>query len=222
MNNNSPLTMMMTSTQLDPDQPTNTNSTSGFDNFLDIFSTDMDFEQAYSMYNTLQQKSAIGSFEELNKVQMLNSQYTTNLPTPPPHQPQQLQQQQNLLHQQQQHYSSISSELPQDEFADSRQQIINGGHQYLQQQQQQPTQQEQLQPTQLTQQTQEEGNDDFDHFFTNTESNALERFLDSLANPQATADPLQFYHNSRSPKNTTTTNNNNNNNSTELGFDFNF
>lgn len=209
--NSTPLLMMMMSSQLDADAAANSN---GFDNFLDIFSTDMDFEQAYSMYNTLQQKSAIGTFEELNKVQMLNSQYTTNLPTPPPH-PQH----------QQQHYSSVSSDLPQDEFADSRQQILNGGHQYIQEQpkqQQQPQQQieqQQLEQQQLEQQQhqqqhqQEEENDDFDHFFTNTESNALERFLDSLTNPKATADPLQFYQNSRSPK----SNNNNN-----MEFDFNF
>lgn len=123
--------MMMMSSQLDADSAANSN---GFDNFLDIFSTDMDFEQAYSMYNTLQQKSAIGTFEELNKVQILNSQYTTNLPTPPPH-PQH----------QQQHYSSVSSDLPQDEFADSRQQILKGGHQYIQEQPKQQQQQQQQQ-----------------------------------------------------------------------------
>ena len=41
-------------------------------------------------------------------------------------------------------------------------------------------------------------NDDtFDQFFTNTESNALEKFLDNLANPVASVNPLQFYNNTR-------------------------
>ena len=221
-NSNTPLTLLMMQQpqphhQQQQHQLEYDGNSNGFESFLDIFSTDMDFEQAYSMYNTLQQKSAIGSFEELNKVQMLNSQYTTNLPTPPPHQPQH-----------QQHYSSVSSDLPHDEFAASRQQILNGGHQYTQehQHQQEEEQQQQQQQQQQEQEGEDDENDDFDHFFTNTESNALEKFLDSLTNPKATVDPLQFYqnnnsnhhhNNSRSPqsKHKTTTND-------SAGIDFDF
>ena len=45
---------------------TASNSQADFD-LLDIFSNDMDFEQAYDMYNNLQEKNAMGSFEQLQK-----------------------------------------------------------------------------------------------------------------------------------------------------------
>ncbi|KAI5950853.1 hypothetical protein KGF54_003927 [Candida jiufengensis] len=182
-----------------------------FDNLLDIFSSDMDFEQAYSMYNNLQQSKIIGSFEELNKFQQLNSQYITNISSN-----QQQQQQSNSI-------SSTNSQQPlqqlpvqqlpsqqqhnlsrPDEFAHSRQQILNGPSQYsqqLQQNQQNQQNQQQLPAQQEQQQPQEEEQDDeYDQFFTNTESDALERFLDNLANPNSSADPLQFYK-SNSPNN---------------------
>ncbi|CAX39548.1 conserved hypothetical protein [Candida dubliniensis CD36] len=125
-----------------------TSNTQGEFDLLDIFSNDMDFEQAYDMYNNIQEKTALGSFEHLQKVQMLNQQYVSNLPPP--------------------------NQFP-DQFAYERAQILNGGY--------------------TPKQKPPANNDDpFDQFFTNTESNALEKFLDNLANPVASVNPLQFYN----------------------------
>lgn len=145
---------------------------------LDIFSTDMDVEQAYNMYNTLQQKNALGSFEQLQKVQQLNQQYTSTLPVS----------------------TSNQHQFP-DQFAYERAHILNGPHNQQQQSQSQP------QPQGLVNNymnknyafndqmdEDDDEDDDFDQFFTNTESNALEKFLDNLANPVSTGDPLQFYN----------------------------
>ncbi|EGW34586.1 uncharacterized protein SPAPADRAFT_60016 [Spathaspora passalidarum NRRL Y-27907] len=132
--------------------------------FLDLLSSDMDFEQAYSMYNNLQTKMAHGTVEELQKVQMLNQQYQTNLtqPTEP-----------------------VRNE---DEFAYGRAQILNGNgiiSNYM----------NKNYSFDMAKDNKPEGEDDFDQFFSNTESNALEKFLDNLTNPNASGDPLQFYIN---------------------------
>lgn len=39
------------------------------------------------------------------------------------------------------------------------------------------------------------GKDEFDQFFSNTESDALEKFLDNLANPNGLANPMHMYSN---------------------------
>ncbi|CAK9436493.1 uncharacterized protein LODBEIA_P10510 [Lodderomyces beijingensis] len=202
-----------------PDSPNN----DGFDNLLDmIFSADMDFEQAFSMYNNLQEKNAIGSFEELGKVQLLNSQYTSNLPSSidagshP-------QQDHHQKHQQQPASSRQYNPIHHDEFAHSRQQILNGGSIANQQQEQKVNFN-----LEQNQDVMDEDIDDYDQFFTHTESNAFERFLDNLANPNSSGDPLQFYNHQNSPSNPNNNNNNNNNNkknsniSRELDLDFNF
>ena len=227
----------------------NENDNNEFDNLLDIFSADMDFEQAFSMYNDLQQKNAIGSFEELSKVQMLNSQYTSNLSTntnqsqyQPHHNQVYHHHTQQPLHQQQ---HPLSQHLSDDEFARSRQQILNGGippasdlpspplpnssssihahNQYHSHHQEQQQQQQQLHQSHLLrslhvqtalgtsdyihsgqdamQEDAIEEEDDFDQFFTTTESNALEKFLDNLANPNSSGDPLQFYNSTNNPLN---------------------
>ncbi|KAL6454837.1 hypothetical protein SBY92_004308 [Candida maltosa Xu316] len=120
----------------------------------------MDFEQAYNIYNNLQEKNVLGSFEQLQKVQMLNQQYTTNQQPP-----------------QQQQFP--------DQFAYERAQILNN----------------KLGATGLMNNAMnknyENDDDDFDQFFTNTESSALEKFLDNLANPVATGNPLQFYNHNK-------------------------
>ncbi|KAG7193326.1 uncharacterized protein KQ657_000742 [Scheffersomyces spartinae] len=48
-----------------------------FDKYLDSDSFDLDFEEAYSMYNNLQQTNAINGIEQLEQVQLLNQQYIT-------------------------------------------------------------------------------------------------------------------------------------------------
>ena len=139
---------------------TASNSQADFD-LLDIFSNDMDFEQAYDMYNNLQEKNAMGSFEQLQKVQALNQQYVSNLQPP------------------------SSAQFP-DQFAYERAQILNGEY----------NKQSGLM-NDATNKNYSFNDDTFDQFFTNTESNALEKFLDNLANPVASVNPLQFYNNTR-------------------------
>ncbi|CAI5755495.1 unnamed protein product [Candida verbasci] len=145
---------MTSSTQFDADY-----------NLLDMFSCDMDFEQAYSMYNNLQQNKLMGSFEDLQKVQMLNQQYTTNIPP---------------------------SQAQNTDYDYGRQQIINKNYQMHTQ----------------------DSFDEFDQFFTNNESNALEKFLDNLANPNSlSTNPLQFYKQNLSQQHSPILNN-------ELDFNF--
>ncbi|EMG48903.1 hypothetical protein G210_0454 [Candida maltosa Xu316] len=186
----------------------NTNNTNqGEFDLLDIFSNDMDFEQAYNIYNNLQEKNVLGSFEQLQKVQMLNQQYTTNLPQPLPQPPQPQPQQQPPQQQQ----------FP-DQFAYERAQILNNklGATGLMNNamnknysfNQNTLQQQHQQQHQLIDED-ENDDDDFDQFFTNTESSALEKFLDNLANPVATGNPLQFYNHNKanSPSGFSTSNN---------------
>ncbi|KAG7662051.1 uncharacterized protein J8A68_004439 [[Candida] subhashii] len=205
-------------------QPNNQHPPTDGVSFLDLLSSDMDFEQAYSMYNDLQTKNVIGSFEQLQKVQMLNQQYVPSLP-PTTHD----------YHYQQQ--AAISRTREDDEFAYGRAQILANGDAYMNQfkhyafdndlsklnkpkppyqqpmqhqQIQQPQNQPQPQPepqlqaqphpqphSQSSQQQQlprtQQPEEDFDQFFSTTESDALEKFLDNLANPDAVGDPLQFY-----------------------------
>lgn len=49
-----------------------------FDKYLDSDSFDLDFEEAYNMYNNLQHSNAINGIEQLEQVQLLNQQYITN------------------------------------------------------------------------------------------------------------------------------------------------
>ncbi|KAK6460247.1 hypothetical protein DFJ63DRAFT_242101 [Scheffersomyces coipomensis] len=137
---------------------------------LDMVTADMDFEQAYLMYNSLQQKQAINSMEQLEKVQMLNQNYVTEFSHPV-----------DL-----QHDSSSSSTTT---FDYHRSQILNNNNSnHIQSSNQHHNQQQQMED-EYEDEVEEENQ--FDQFFSNTESNALEIFLDNLTN---TANPLQFYN----------------------------
>lgn len=118
---------------------------------LDLVTTDMDFEQAYSMYTTLQQKNAVLAVEQLQKVQSLNQQYI------------------NMFNGNLGLSSAMLAGLPPNlnQFEFHRSQILEG----------EPKQQQQ--------------DDELDKFFSNTESNALEKFLDNLATNNT--NPLEFY-----------------------------
>ncbi|EGV60142.1 hypothetical protein CANTEDRAFT_116163 [Yamadazyma tenuis ATCC 10573] len=96
----------------------------------------MNFEQAYSMYNHLQQENALNAIEDLQKIQDMNlMKYKYDRPQSP-----------------------------------------------------QPLKKQKLNhPPQPPSQSQ-----NFDRFFSNTESNALEKFLDNLANP-TNHNPLDLY-----------------------------
>ncbi|KAK6197872.1 uncharacterized protein RJT21DRAFT_109437 [Scheffersomyces amazonensis] len=121
---------------------------------LDMVTADMDFEQAFMMYNSLQQKQAQSSIEQLQKVQMLNQSYIPETDH--------------------QHYGS-------HDFSDHRSQILNT----------------QTYPTSHRFDAEDDEDDDmeehneFDQFFSNTEANALDSFLDNLTN---STNPLQFYN----------------------------
>ncbi|CAN3357793.1 hypothetical protein DICA3_F33056 [Diutina catenulata] len=131
-------------------------------NFLDIVSADMDFEQAYSMYSTIQHKQAVSSIENLQKVQSYNQQYISGVqhdmlaPQSPPTQQE----------------FTFSFDPPAQQNAQFDNYSFRPEPEYTQ-----PASQE------------------FDQFFSNTESDALEKFLDNLANPAASAHPMDFYRN---------------------------
>lgn len=135
------------------------------DNLLDMMSADMDFEQAFSMYSTMQQKNAVSGVEQLLKVQKLNDQFVSLLNSPP------------------QEAASFSGLLTQvAPLADS-----DSHHNFT------------FEPPSLDKFdftdkvfTDATPQGDFDQFFSHTESDALERFLDNLANP--TANPLLIYN----------------------------
>ena len=71
------------------DHPIDTLTLQSETNFIDLLSTDMDFEQAYLMFSSLQDNNngssanALNSFDQL---QMLNQQYSTSLDAQSHHQ----------------------------------------------------------------------------------------------------------------------------------------
>lgn len=131
---------------------------------LDMVTADMDFEQVYSMYNSIQQKDALSAVDELKKLQMLNQQYVTALPS-------------NF------EQMNLSNDFHRSHLMDTT----------TNQQEKETLSLDSVEPRSLG--SLGESNDvEFDQFFSHTESNALEKFLDNLANP-ANLDPLQFYNN---------------------------
>ncbi|ODV77210.1 uncharacterized protein CANTADRAFT_300825 [Suhomyces tanzawaensis NRRL Y-17324] len=193
------------SQQVFPDQhPSRPNEDSDY-NFLDILSADMDFEQAYNMYTTLQQKNAISSIEQLEKVQMLNQQYVSTLASGARHP---TQQQRAMVPQGLGQYSANSpfnfnlssdpspaptSRAEDPNFNYHRTQILNGGvsKNYMFNGESQQSSTPSIKSESMKKRRENE--EDFDQFFSNTESNALEKFLDNLANPAEEAS-LHFYN----------------------------
>ncbi|CUM48046.1 uncharacterized protein AC631_05829 [Debaryomyces fabryi] len=110
---------------------------------------DMDFEQTYTMYSTLQQKKALNVMDQLQKVQMLNQQYCTGIG------------QYEQVEKMKPGYGRESSKM-------------------------------------LESQPRDEPRDEFDQFFSNNESNALEKFLDNLANSNGSANPMHMYNDGQS------------------------
>lgn len=139
------------------------------ENFLDLMNADMDFERAFSMYSNLQQKNAVSGVEQLQKVQKLNEQFISQLHAAPAEND--VPSFNGSLNQLAppvealDHNSNFTLDPPSlDKFEFHR-------HDKL-----------------LVDSTPQE----YDQFFSNTESDALERFLDNLANP--TANPLLIYN----------------------------
>lgn len=161
------------------DQDNNNDDLQSFS--LDMVSADMDFEQAYSTYTSLQQKQALSAVEHLKKVQMLNQQYDSAFGGP------------------MMFPGNSNYEFPSDIYSFPNtapdftsnpqthgQQVLSHGQAGAAGAAGQSTQ------------TSNDGGmgipDDFDHFFSSTESNALEKFLDNLANPQPlTNQQTEFY-----------------------------
>lgn len=139
---------------------------------LDMVTDDMDFEQAYSTYNLLQQKNAISAVEHLKKVQILNQQYDSSFGN-------------------YQGYSHQSAEQAQPVFPQVQAPAQTPAHHiHLQQQAQQI---KGLVSLDYHSSLNKGEMDDFDHFFSNTESDALEKFLDNLANPSNSPTQTDFY-----------------------------
>lgn len=130
--------------------------------FLDMLSADMDFEQAYAMYTTLQPQRAVSSVEQLEKMQLLNQQYVASLQT------QQAQGAADAFP-----GNSAFSFGQQNDYLYDRAAITQS---YL-----------------FAGETPKK--DEFDQFFSNSESNQLEAFLDNLAsNP-----PTHLYNKNKMP-----------------------
>lgn len=141
------------------------------ENFLDLMNADMDFEQAFSMYSNLQQKNAMSGVEQLQKVQKLNEQFISQLNSPPPVESDvpsfngslnQLAPPVDALDHHNNNFTFDPPSLDKFEFQRHDKPFLNSGPQ------------------------------EYDQFFSNTESDALEKFLDNLANP--TANPLLIYN----------------------------
>lgn len=115
-------------------------------NFLDMLSTDMNFEQAYNKYSTLQQKQATNAIEHLQSMQALNQQYMNEFSQQP------------------------------NQFDFHRQAIIDGNY------------------SSSDESEEEQKPEEIDEFFSNSESNALEKFLDNLATNNS--NPFEFYNQS--------------------------
>ncbi|CUM63689.1 uncharacterized protein PRCAT00001273001 [Priceomyces carsonii] len=199
--------------------------------FKDNFdlSSEMDFEHAYAMYNTLQHKNAKAAVEQLKKVQMLNEQYKTVL----------LQTQTlstSFPGNQEYRFFNINNTPSAATAPPSHSQYcdINVPSQDYQQNPSNELRKEENQKVDMLHTVdaqffdpsnefsnilQKEGRledepsdveNEFDKFFSNTESDALDKFLDNLANPNTT-DPLKFYniydhHNEATSKPINTTN----------------
>lgn len=105
---------------------------------LDMVSTDMNFEQAYNMYNDLQHENALNGVEKLQKLQSGSL------------------------------FSNNQSPQMGSSFMDEGQDPTEEGDE-------------------------SESDEEFQKFFSNTESNALEKFLDNLANSN-NVNPLELYN----------------------------
>lgn len=161
---------------------------------LDMVTMDMDFDQAYQMYTLMQQKNALMGIEQLQQAQQINMNNTYAMQ---PQQPQQQSQQQSQQH------------LPPQHDHVQLQMGLSGSHTGTQTGHQTPTAMELsllCAPGELmnggglfaglgpeTPQM-EKPHDEMDQFFSNTESDALEKFLDRLAS-LSSLDPLQMYQN---------------------------
>ncbi|KAK6457425.1 uncharacterized protein RJT20DRAFT_40230 [Scheffersomyces xylosifermentans] len=171
---------------------------------IDLISPDMDFEQAYLMYSNLQQKNALNSFEQLQMVQMLNQQYTTTLDgTPAPQSNAAAVEQSQQFNFSQAYHPTATGTMTQagsgsgstplgsatDAFNYHRSQIVNNGLMNN------AMNKKYAFNTPRASGKSDDGDDEFDQFFSNTESDALEKFLDNLANPNGSTNPLQFYYN---------------------------
>lgn len=153
---------------------------------LDMVSTDMNFEQAYSMYNNLQQEHALSSVDNLQKAQRHAS------PTVFDHG---VENDSNFSY----HRSKILNMQMnlQEDHLDPNHHIQSGtdmqrSHSMVPTHSQNGFNDDASQDGEEDQDSQDE--EDFDKFFSNTESNALEKFLDNLANPNHSTNPLDLYH----------------------------
>lgn len=166
---------------------------------LDLVLQDMEFDEAYSLYQSMQQKQARSAVEQLQRVQLLNLQYCTAIPdsqadssSPPAgaqngldaifdafssypphvqnstgyrvHSP-------SINYQASKEKNKANAESSSNILATDMDTTTNGSNSGLK----------------------TPRGDDFDQFFSNSESNALSKFLDNLANPLGSFNPISFY-----------------------------
>ncbi len=136
---------------------------------LDMVTEDMEFEQAYSTYSALQQKNALNEIENLKRVQLLNLQYDSAFAAGSTGSG----------------AGAAASAFPGNSHFSFQQPHLqpNDAFGYLQG----PSYD--LQRGGYAADKDANVHDDFDHFFSSTESNALEKFLDNLASLNSTGSP---------------------------------
>lgn len=168
---------------------------------LDLVLQDMEFDEAYSLYQSMQQKQARSAVEQLQRVQMLNLQYCTTIPgsqadsnSPPAGA-------QNGLDAIVDAFSSYHPQLQNNAGQHAHHNIPSIDYQASIEKNKSNAD---LSSNLVTDMANNNANgshgglktprgDDFDQFFSNSESNALSKFLDNLANPLGSFNPISFY-----------------------------
>lgn len=150
---------------------------------LDLISIDMDFEQAYSMYSTIQQQNALQSVEQLEKAQLQRGLLDANqaalqhtIPLAADEQcidvPAPAYAIQSNAFNDSCSLRELPAPFPNHEYANAREMLDLGFDRF---QIASGPRRDSIKESQV-----------IDQFFSNTELDALERFLDTLANPIST------------------------------------
>ncbi|CCE85382.1 Piso0_004973 [Millerozyma farinosa CBS 7064] len=174
----------------------------GSADILDLVLQDMEFDEAYSLYQSMQQKQARSAVEQLQRVQMLNSQYCMSIQgsqadsnSPPAGA-------QNGLDAIVDAFSSYHSQLQNNAGEHIHHNLPSSIDQQASIEKNKPSADSSSNLLATDMANSANGShgglktprgDDFDQFFSNSESNALSKFLDNLANPLGSFNPISFY-----------------------------
>lgn len=153
---------------------------------LDMVTMDMEFDQAYLMYTQMQQKQALSGVEQLQRAKQ-SQKHQQQQHHQHHHQPQQQQQLAHHNQHNQHNQQNVYGFYPELNDYDS----VPGLPLLLP-----PSESKGLFDGQKTANPMTK-DDSMDHFFLNTELNALEKFLDNLA--LSSGNPLELYNNPQAP-----------------------